>query len=51
MFSGRVILKELILRVGVEAGAIFPYCPVDEVIRVRIDPVENSFVAALGEQY
>ena len=29
-------------------GYIFPYCPVDEAIQVRIDPVENSVVAALG---
>ena len=27
---------------------IFPYCPVDEAIGIRIDPVENSVVAALG---
>ena len=26
----------------------FPYCPVDDTIRVRIDQVENSVVAALG---
>ena len=25
-----------------------PYCPEDEAIWVRIDPVENSVVAALG---
>ena len=29
-------------------GYIFPYCPVDEAIQVRIDPVDNSAVAALG---
>ena len=27
---------------------IFPYCPVDEAVGVRIDPVENSVLAALG---
>ena len=37
----------MILRIGLTAG-IFPYCPVDEPIRVRIDPVDNSVMAALG---
>ena len=32
-------------------GYIFPYCPVDEAISFRIDPVENSVVAALGNTY
>ena len=31
-----------------QLGYIFPYCPVDKAIWVRIDPVENSVVAALG---
>ena len=34
-----------------EEGYTFPYCPVDEAIRVRIDPVENSVVAALGNRH
>ena len=45
---GRAILEELMLRIGLAAGLYFPYCSVDEAIRVRIDPVENSVVAALG---
>ena len=28
-------------------GLYFPYFPVDEAIQVRMDPVENSVVAAL----
>ena len=45
-------MDELILRIGLAAGAIlFPYCPVDEAIRVRIDPVENSVVAELGNTH
>ena len=32
-------------------GYIFPYCPVDEAIRVRKDPVGNSVVAALGNKH
>ena len=32
-------------------GYIFPYFPVDEAIRVRIDRVENSVVAALGNMH
>ena len=32
-------------------GYIFPYCPVDEAIRVCIDPVENSVVATLGNTH
>ena len=32
-------------------GYIFPYYPVDEAIRVRIDPVENYVVAALGNTH
>ena len=49
VLHGRAILEELILRIGQAAGAIFSqYCPVDEAIRVLIDPVENSVLAALG---
>ena len=29
-------------------GYIFPYCPVDEAIQIRIDLVENSVVTVLG---
>ena len=32
-------------------GYIFPYFPVDEAIRVGIDPVEASVVAALGTMH
>ena len=31
-----------------QLGYIFPYCPADEAIWVRIDPVKNFVVAALG---
>ena len=42
-------MEELILHIDLVAEAIFfLYCPVDEAILVRIDPVENSVVAALG---
>ena len=34
-----------------QLGYIFPHCPVDETIRVRIDPVENSAVAELGNTH
>ena len=51
VLPGRAILEELILRIGLAAGAIFPYCPVDEAIRVRIDPVDNSVVAGLGNTH
>ena len=30
---------------------IFPYCPVGKAIRVRMDQVENSVVAALGNTH
>ena len=30
---------------------IFPHCPVDEAIRVRIDPVENYVVAEVGNTH
>ena len=46
VFPGRTILEELILRIGMAAGVYFPVLPVDEAIRVRIDQVENSVVAA-----
>ena len=32
-------------------GYTFPYCPVDEAIRVHIDPVQNYVVAALGNTH
>ena len=32
-------------------GYIFQYCPVNEAIRFRIDPVENSVAAALGNTH
>ena len=44
-------MEELILGNGLAAGVYFPSCPVDEAIRVRIDPVENSVVAALGKTH
>ena len=52
VLPGRPILEELILCIGLAAGAIFfPYCSVDDAIWVRIDPVENSVVAALGNKH
>ena len=42
---------EFIAPIAGRQGYIFPYCPVDEAIRVRIDPVENSSVAALGNTH
>ena len=52
VFPGRAILEELILRIRLAAkGYIFPFCPLDEAIRVRIDPVEKSVVAALGKTH
>ena len=36
-------MEELILGIGLAAGVfIFPYCPVDEATRGRIDPVEHQ---------
>ena len=34
-----------------QLGYIFPYCPVYEALRVHIDPVENSVVAALRNSH
>ena len=34
-----------------QLGLYFPYCPVDEAIRVRIDPEETSVVAAIGNTH
>ena len=49
VLPGRAILEELTLRIGLAAEVIFSqYCPVDEAIRVRIDPVENSVLGVLG---
>ena len=43
----------LILHIGLAAGAIFSLIawPEDEGIRVRINPIENSVVAALGNTH
>ena len=49
VLPGRAILEKLILCIGLAALAIFSrICPVDDAIQVRIDPVENYIVAALG---
>ena len=51
-YTDLLLMEELILRIGMAAGAIFfPYCPLNEVIQVCIVPVENSFVAALGNKH
>ena len=44
VLPGMAILEELIIRIGLAAGDIFSCI-------VRIDPVENSVVAALGNTY
>ena len=44
-------MEELILPIGLAAGVYFPVLPIDEAIRVRIDPVKNSVVAALGNMH
>ena len=46
VLPGGEILAELILGIG-----LAPKCPLDEAIRVRIDPVENSVVGTLGNTH
>ena len=51
-YTDFLLMEELILCIGMAIRAIFfPYCPLDEAIQVRIVPVENSVVAALGNTH
>jgi hypothetical protein len=45
------IKKQQSSLLNINIAVFILYCPVDEAIWVRIDSVENSFVAALGNTH